>query len=118
VHELSLCDAIVGTTMKHAEGRPVTQVTVRIGHLRQVVPDALRFGWELLTEPTELKGCELVIEQIPATVECRECHALTTLDMPILTCGTCGSFEVTLLSGEEFLIVSMELAEVEVEAEA
>ena len=118
VHELSLCDAIVGTTMKHAEGRPVTQVTVRIGHLRQVVPDALRFGWELLTEPTELKGCELVIEQIPATVECRECHALTTLDMPILTCGTCGSFAVTLLSGEEFLIVSMELAEVEAEAEA
>jgi len=33
--------------------------------------------------------------------------------MPILTCGTCGSFEVTLLSGEEFLLVSIELAEVE-----
>ena len=103
MHELSLCDAILGTTMKHADGRPVTQVTVRIGHLRQVVPDALRFGWELLTEPTDLKGCELVIEQIPATVECRECRAVTTLDMPILVCGTCGSFEVTLLSGEEFL---------------
>jgi hydrogenase nickel incorporation protein HypA/HybF len=66
-----------------------------------------------LTEPTDLKGCELVIEQTPATVECRECRAVTTLDMPILGCGTCGSFEVTLLSGEEFLIVSMELAEVE-----
>jgi hydrogenase nickel incorporation protein HypA/HybF len=113
VHELSLCDAILGTTMKHADGRPVMQVTVRIGHLRQVVPDALRFGWELLTEPTDLKGCELVIEQIPATVECRECRAVTTLDMPILACGTCGSFEVTLLSGEEFVIVSMELAEAE-----
>ena len=112
VHELSLCDAILGTTIKHAEGRPVTQVTVRIGHLRQVVPDALRFGWEVLTEPTDLKGCELVIEQIPATVECRECRAVTTLDMPILACATCGSFEVALLSGEEFLIVSMELAEV------
>jgi hydrogenase nickel incorporation protein HypA/HybF len=113
VHELSLCEAILGTTMKHADGRPVTQVTVRIGHLRQVVPDALRFGWELLTEPTELRGCALVIEQIPATVECRECRAVTTLDMPILVCGTCGSFEVTLLSGEEFLIVSMDLVEAE-----
>jgi hydrogenase nickel incorporation protein HypA/HybF len=87
VHELSLCEAILGTTIKHADGRPVTQVTVRIGHLRQVVPDALRFGWELLTEPTDLEGCALVIEQIPATV--------------------------TLLSGEEFLIVSMDLVEAE-----
>jgi hydrogenase nickel incorporation protein HypA/HybF len=111
VHELSLCDAILGTTMKYADGRPVAQVTVRIGHLRQVVPDALQFGWEVLTESTDLKGCELVIEQIPATVECRECRAVTTLDMPILACGTCGSFEVTLRSGEEFLIVAMDLAE-------
>jgi hydrogenase nickel incorporation protein HypA/HybF len=111
VHELSVCDAIVGTAMKRAQGRPVTQVTVRIGHLRQVVPDALQFGWEMLTNETELKGSELLIEQIPARVECRECRATTTLDMPILACGTCGSFEVTLLSGEEFLIVSMEVME-------
>ena len=97
--------------MQHAEGKAVTQVTVRIGHLRQVVPDALRFGWELLTEPTNLKGAELVIEQVPATVSCTECGEETTLDMPILACGSCGSFEVKLLSGEEFLIVSMDIAE-------
>ena len=71
MHELSVCDAIVGTTMKRADGRPVTQVTVRIGHLRQVVPDALQFGWEVLTESTDLKGCALVIEQVPAAVKCR-----------------------------------------------
>jgi hydrogenase nickel incorporation protein HypA/HybF len=112
VHELSLCDAILGTTMQRAEGRVVTQVTVRIGHLRQVVPDALRFGWEVLTDTTELKGCELVVEQVPAVVECHECRARTTLDLPILACGTCGSFEVKLLSGEEFLLVSLRLAEV------
>lgn len=112
MHELSLCDAIVGTTTRHANGRAVKQVTVRIGHLRQVVPDALQFGWELLTESSDLKGAELVIEQVPATVACRQCAAETTLDMPILACGTCGSFDVKLLTGEEFLIVSMDVAEV------
>jgi hydrogenase nickel incorporation protein HypA/HybF len=111
MHELSLCDAIVGTAEKHAEGRPVKQVTVRIGHLRQVVPDALQFGWEVVTDSTSLKGTELVIEQIPAVVECKICAQQTTLDMPILCCGSCGSFEVLLLSGEEFLVVSMELAD-------
>jgi hydrogenase nickel incorporation protein HypA/HybF len=111
VHELSLCEAILGSTTKHADGRRVTQVTVRIGHLRQVVPDALRFGWEVLTDTTDLKGCELVIEQVPAVVLCRECGADTTLDMPILCCGTCESFNVKLLAGEELLIVSMDLVD-------
>ncbi len=98
--------------MKHADGRAVKKVTVRIGHLRQVVPDALQFGWEMLTESTDLKGAEFAIEQVPATVSCNECAAETTLDMPILVCGVCGSFEVKLLTGEEFLIVSMDVAEV------
>jgi hydrogenase nickel incorporation protein HypA/HybF len=109
VHELSVCDAIVGTTLQRAEGRPVTQVTVRIGHLRQVVPDALQFGWEILTESTDLKGCALRIEQVPAAVKCHACEAETMLDLPVLMCGSCESFDVTLLSGEEFFIVSMEL---------
>ncbi len=111
MHELSLCEAIVDTTRKYAEGQQVTQVTVRIGHLRQAVPDALQFGWEVLTDDTELKGCQLVIEQVPAVVECQKCGVHTTLDMPILCCGSCESFETKLLSGEEFLIVSMDVEE-------
>ncbi len=41
MHELSICSAIANAAAKHAEGRSVSQVTVQIGHLRQVVPDAL-----------------------------------------------------------------------------
>jgi hydrogenase nickel incorporation protein HypA/HybF len=111
VHELSLCDAILATAIKRADGRTATRVTVRVGHLRQVVPDALQFSWELLTDSSDLKGCELVIEQIPARVECRDCKAKTTLAMPILMCGACDSFEVDLLSGDELLVVSMEVTE-------
>jgi hydrogenase nickel incorporation protein HypA/HybF len=111
VHELSLCDAILNKAIKHAGGRPVRQVTVRIGHLRQVVPDALLFSWEVMTDPTDMKGAELVIEHVPAVVECRECGNLSTLDFPILACATCESFDVQLISGEEFLVVSMELAD-------
>jgi hydrogenase nickel incorporation protein HypA/HybF len=112
VHELSVCEAIVGTAVQRAGGRAVTEVTVRIGHLRQVVPDALQFGWEMLTGDTELKGSRLVIEQIPAKVACRVCQCETTLDVPILMCGACESFDVSLLSGEEFLLVSLEVKEV------
>ena len=112
MHELSLCQAILDKVQRHSDGRPVTQVNVRIGHLRQVVPDALQFSWEMLTTSTELSDTELLIELVPARVECTACGAETKLDLPILMCGTCGSFDVRLLSGEEFLVVSMEVAEV------
>jgi hydrogenase nickel incorporation protein HypA/HybF len=111
MHELSICSAIASTAEKHAEGRPVSQVKVRIGHLRQVVPDALQFGWEVVSSTTQLKDAELVIEQVPAIVECLECGARTTLDLPILACGTCEGFDVKLLSGEELLVVSIDLVD-------
>jgi hydrogenase nickel incorporation protein HypA/HybF len=111
MHELALCNAIVSTAAKHADGQQVTRVTVRVGHLRQVVPDALLFSWEIVAGQSGLPDAELVIEEVPAVVECIDCGSRTTLDLPVLACGTCGGFDVKLLSGEEFHMVSMDLAD-------
>jgi hydrogenase nickel incorporation protein HypA/HybF len=108
MHELSLCESIATTLRKHANGQSVTRVEVRIGHLRQVVPDALRFNWELVSDVPGLRGCQMVIEQVPAIVECLQCRSRTTLEVPVLVCGNCGSFDVELVSGEEFFVVSMD----------
>jgi hydrogenase nickel incorporation protein HypA/HybF len=106
-----VCQAIVDTVTAHASGRQVRRVTVRIGHLRQVVPDSLSFAWEVLTEGTELAGSELVVEHVPAVVECAACGERTTLDWPVLVCAACGAVDVRLVSGEEFQIASMDVAE-------
>ncbi len=112
MHELSLCEAIAGAVTRHAAGRPVARVLVRIGHLRQVVPDALTFSWEMLSTGTDLEGSVLDVESVPAVVSCSACGEETTLDLPILACGRCYNRDVTLISGEEFAVVSLELAEV------
>jgi len=112
VHELSLCEAIAATVNKHAGEQSAERVVVRIGHFRQVVPDALSFCWTMLTDGTDLAACELEIEQVPAVIRCKRCGADTTLDVPILLCSGCESDDVTLISGEEFLVVSLDLSEV------
>ena len=56
MHELSMCDAIARTVVDRAAGRRVLSVSVRIGHLRQVVPDTMTFCWEMVTAGTELDG--------------------------------------------------------------
>jgi hydrogenase nickel incorporation protein HypA/HybF len=111
VHELSLCEAILGTVDARADGRPVRRVDVRIGHLRQVVPDSLTFSWEMLTEGTEYAGCELVVEHVPAVVHCGACDVDTTLEWPVLACGTCEAFDVALRQGNELQIASMDVVD-------
>jgi hydrogenase nickel incorporation protein HypA/HybF len=112
VHELSIAEAIAHKVRERGAGRSILAVTIRVGHFRQVVPDALQFSWTMVTDGTDLEGCKLEIEQVPATVNCRACDSTTTLDIPILVCGSCGGSDVTLLTGEEFVIVSLEIQEV------
>jgi hydrogenase nickel incorporation protein HypA/HybF len=109
MHELSLCRAIADTAIEHAGGHPVQSINLQIGHFRQVIPDTLQFCWKMRAEGTVLDGCQLAIDHIPATIECRACGSLTALTHPILLCATCDSTEVELKSGEEFLIVSIDL---------
>jgi hydrogenase nickel incorporation protein HypA/HybF len=112
VHELSLCEAIAESVSRHARGRQVSRVSVRVGHLRQVVPDSLLFSWEVVTSGTDLDGSTLDIEHVPVTIECNRCHAMTVLDVPIMLCGSCQDADVSVRSGDELLVVSLELSEV------
>ena len=73
VHELSLCSSIQHVVSRAAGDRTVTVVHLRLGRLRQVVPDTLRYCWGLVTADTALAGSELVIESVAVTARCRAC---------------------------------------------
>ncbi len=113
MHELSLCSAIADIASRRAGDRGVEVVHVRIGLLRQVVPDSLLFCWSLLTADTELDGATLEIERVAAAVLCAKCSAETELpDTYSFACPACGSLDVTVTAGEEFLVTALDLAEV------
>jgi hydrogenase nickel incorporation protein HypA/HybF len=110
MHEISLCEAIADTVRRRAQGRAPERVRVRIGYLRQVVPDSLVFNWEMVTAGTDLADCALDVDYIPAVVTCAACAAQTTLELPVLICGACDSADVTLVSGDEFDLASFDVA--------
>jgi len=111
VHELSIAQGVVEVVSKHADGRRVKRVEMRVGHLRQVVPSALEFAFGLLTEHTPLQGVELVIEHVPAVVRCRSCATDTTIAEFPFQCGGCGALDVQLVGGEELFVDALELEE-------
>jgi len=112
VHELSIAESVVRIASAHADGRRVAAVQVKVGHLRQVVPSALEFSFQLLTDGTELEGAELEIEVVAAAGICCECAAETALRAFPLSCSRCDGLNVEVTAGEELLVDSIELEEV------
>lgn len=104
MHELSIADAILRIALDHAEGRRVESVEVKIGHLRQVVPDALAFAWTLISDGTPAQGAELLLEEVPAAGVCRACGVESELPAFPLACMRCGSVDLELVRGEELLV--------------
>jgi hydrogenase nickel incorporation protein HypA/HybF len=113
MHELSIAEAIVAIAERHARGRTVTKVEVRVGHLRQVVPAALEFAFELVAKGTLLDGAELELEDVPARGRCRDCGVETTMSGFPLACSACAGLDLELLAGEELQVESLELEEIE-----
>ena len=111
MHELSIAEAIVDVANRHAAGRRVVRVEVKVGHLRQVVPDSLHFAFGLVAQGTALDGAELAIAQIPAAGRCRDCGAESLLEDFPLCCARCGGLDVEVFAGEELLVDTLELEE-------
>jgi hydrogenase nickel incorporation protein HypA/HybF len=111
VHELSIASAIVAIVGEHSQGRRVVTVDVRIGRLRQVVPDALAFAFELVAAGTELEGAELAVEHVPARLGCRACGAETEASEFPFGCASCGSVDIDVVAGDELLVDSLELSD-------
>jgi hydrogenase nickel incorporation protein HypA/HybF len=111
VHELSLAEAVVEIASRHADGRRVLKVELRVGQLRQVVPSALEFAFELLAKGTVLEGAELVMESVPAQGRCRDCGRQSTMRTFPLQCPGCGGFDLEWTGGEELLVDALELEE-------
>lgn len=113
MHELAIAQSVVEIACRHAAGSRVTKVELKVGHLRQVVPSALSFSFELVAEGTPVEGAELAMELVPAAGLCRECGAETRLDAFPFLCAGCNGCNLEIVAGDELLVESLEMEEVE-----
>jgi hydrogenase nickel incorporation protein HypA/HybF len=111
MHELSIADAVVRIACAHAGGRRIERIELKVGHLRQVVPDALAFAFTLVAQGTDAEGAELLLEEVPAAGRCRACGAESEFNGFPLACAGCGSLEVELVRGEELLVDALTMVE-------
>ncbi|WP_149181516.1 hydrogenase maturation nickel metallochaperone HypA [Streptomyces sp. TRM49041] len=115
MHELSIATSVVeaveDVVREHgAEG--VESVRLRVGALAGVVPDALRFCFDLAAEGTPVAGAVLVVEDVAARARCAGCDgAFAVGSPPDLTCPECGASAAELLAGRELEIAGVGLVQ-------
>ncbi|MBX5483014.1 MAG: hydrogenase maturation nickel metallochaperone HypA [Myxococcaceae bacterium] len=108
MHELAITDGIVaGICERVGEGR-VRRITLEIGALTAVLPDAVRFCFDVCAAGTRCEGAELEIVPVPGRARCRSCHAELQMQGPWALCA-CGAGDVDILSGQQLLVRTVEV---------
>src|SRR6185369_15466639 len=65
MHELSIATSVVETCVAHAGGARILRVRLEVGQLAAVLPDSLRFCFEVCAHGTPAEGAELEILETP-----------------------------------------------------
>ncbi len=93
---------------KHGAKR-LRRVWVRAGKLSMVVPDSLRFCFEVLVEGTELRGAELLVEEIPLKGRCHDCGREFESHTYVFQCPQCYGVNYEITDGQGIYISEIEI---------
>ncbi len=114
MHEVGIANEILRAGQIEAARRPgarLVAVKVRIGVLAGVDNDALRFAWEVLSQPAEGIAPRLDIEIVPRRNCCEACGAKFFSDVLGEDCPDCSSRNSRLCGGDELQLASVEVEE-------
>jgi hydrogenase nickel incorporation protein HypA/HybF len=111
MHELGITQNIVAIASEYANGMPINRVTLEIGRLTAVMPDAIRFCFDVCCQGTLLEGATLEIIEKPGLARCKQCGLEIALDLPFGICD-CGCQDLQIIQGEELTIKELETEDV------
>ena len=112
MHELAVTESILKIATTHAlqaNASHVTDINIVLGRLSSIVDDSVQFYWDIISQETICSGSKLHFERIPAKLACLDCGNTYTLDGDLTFCPQCQSDRVTVVSGDEFRLDSIEI---------
>lgn len=108
MHELGIARNIVAIVSEHAGENRVKRVALDIGKLSAVLPESIRFCFDVCSKDTLLENATLEINEIPGRGRCKSCGAEINLDQLFGSCD-CGNLVITCIAGEELKIKEIEV---------
>ena len=112
MHELAICQSLMDQIESIAAERNaqcVTSIVVGMGPLSGVEAQLLKNAYPVASAGTIAEDAELIIEYLPIRVKCNQCGSESDALPNKLVCKQCGDWRTTLVSGDELLLMSVEL---------
>ena len=112
MHEVSLAEEILEIVESASRNTPFTSVktlTLAVGDLAGVEPQALEFALEHMSQGTLLDGALIQMIPIPGSGFCETCNTRVALDFALSPCPRCGHQPLANVEGTELRIRDLEV---------
>ena len=109
MHEVGIAQQVIEIAVQGSGGARIRRIVLEVGQLAAVLPDALRFCFEMASDGTEAEGAVLEIIEVPGRGRCRACGSEFALARPFGRCS-CGGTDLDWLSGEELRVRELEVS--------
>ena len=112
MHELSICQSLMNqieSIVLEKKAQSVTSIVIAMGPLSGVEAQLLKNAYPIASAGTVAENAELIIETLPIRVKCNQCGSESDATANKLVCKRCGDWRTTLISGDELMLMSVEL---------
>jgi hydrogenase nickel incorporation protein HypA/HybF len=113
MHEMAIVESIMDIIEQQAKiynADKIISVNLEFGALTGVMPSAVEFAFEILSNGSVAEGATLRVEIIPIKILCHECGVTSVLEEYAPVCPACGSEVVSITQGRnEMRVASLEL---------
>lgn len=107
MHEISLLENVREILQTHAVSQhfhKVSKITLEIGKLSCVAPEALRFGFDVVMQGSIAENAELIIIELDGLGFCHPCQRQVNMNSLYDPCGHCGNPITDVTQGLEMKI--------------
>ena len=114
MHEIGIVRSLCKTVLDYAKENNVqriSEIVCEVGELSLVIPEYVEKLYPAVVKGTELEHTALILENVPGLAECDDCDEIFNVIENEGYCPNCGSFDKTVLSGKDFNVKEIHVAE-------
>ncbi len=114
MHEIGIVRSMCRTVLEYAKDnniQSISEIVCEVGELSLVIPEYVEKLYPVVVKDNELKDTKLILETVPGLAECDDCDEIFNVIENEGYCPNCGSFDKTVLSGKDFNIKEIHIAE-------
>lgn len=112
MHELAITQSMFDLILdkgQQVEAKRVGKINLVIGEMTGVVPDSVRFYFEIISKGSIAEQAALSINIVPAQATCQQCHHTFVLPQFDWTCPECQGNILNISGGNELFLESIEV---------